>query len=100
MATLNPARPPSTGTVDVMLVDDHAIVRQGLRSILEREGDLRVVGEASTAETALAEVAGLVIEALPQVRQALNGAGLPCPASLALAAEKARNALAASPVAR
>ncbi len=58
MATLNPARPPaSAGTVDVMLVDDHAIVRQGLRSILEREGDLRVVGEASTAEAALAEVA-------------------------------------------
>lgn len=43
-------------TVDIMLVDDHAIVRQGLRSILERESDLRVVAEASTAAEALAVV--------------------------------------------
>ncbi|WP_310529845.1 MadR family response regulator transcription factor [Nocardioides sp.] len=36
-----------------MLVDDHAIVRQGLRSILERERDLIVVAEASTPDEAL-----------------------------------------------
>jgi len=47
-------RPPTT--VDIMLVDDHAIVRQGLRSILEREQDLRVVAEASSAAEALAVV--------------------------------------------
>ncbi|GAB3652762.1 two-component system response regulator MnoR [Nocardioides korecus] len=57
MATLSPPHAPSErATVDVMLVDDHAIVRQGLRSILERESDLRVVGEASSASAALAEV--------------------------------------------
>lgn len=43
-------------TVDIVLVDDHAIVRQGLRAILERESDLRVVGEASTAAEAMAVV--------------------------------------------
>ncbi|TWE11939.1 MadR family response regulator transcription factor [Rudaeicoccus suwonensis] len=43
-------------TVTVVLVDDHAVVRQGLRVILERESDLRVVGEATTAEEALAVV--------------------------------------------
>ncbi|KXP03170.1 MadR family response regulator transcription factor [Tsukamurella pseudospumae] len=32
----------------IVLVDDHAILRQGLRSILEREPDLEVVGEAAT----------------------------------------------------
>ncbi len=53
MATLTPA---VTQAVDIMLVDDHAIVRQGLRSILEREQDLRVVAEASTAAEALAVV--------------------------------------------
>ena len=42
--------------VRIVLVDDHAIVRQGLRSILERERDLAVVGEASTASEALAVV--------------------------------------------
>lgn len=46
----------SAETVGIMLVDDHAIVRQGLRSILEREPDLRVLAEASTAAEALAVV--------------------------------------------
>jgi len=39
-----------------VLVDDHAILRQGLRSLLEREPDLQVVGEASSAGEALAVV--------------------------------------------
>lgn len=43
--------------IDIVLVDDHGIVRQGLRSVLEREPDLRVVGEASTPAMALAVVA-------------------------------------------
>ncbi|MBF4481040.1 MadR family response regulator transcription factor [Rhodococcus rhodochrous] len=47
------ARP---GTVRIALVDDHAILRQGLRSILDREPDLEVVGEASTDVEALALV--------------------------------------------
>ncbi len=54
MTTLTP---PQHGhdveTVRIMLVDDHAIVRQGLRSILERERDLIVVAEASTPDEAL-----------------------------------------------
>ncbi|MBP2323546.1 DNA-binding NarL/FixJ family response regulator [Kibdelosporangium banguiense] len=44
------------GKVRIVLVDDHEIVRQGLRSILDREQDLRVVGEACTAGEALAVV--------------------------------------------
>lgn len=40
----------------IVLVDDHAIVRQGLRSILDRENDMGVVGEASTAAEARAVV--------------------------------------------
>jgi DNA-binding NarL/FixJ family response regulator len=30
---------------EILLVDDHALVRQGIRSILEEKSDLRVVGE-------------------------------------------------------
>lgn len=41
----------------VVLVDDHAIVRQGLRTILERQGDLVVVGEAGTVDGARTVVA-------------------------------------------
>lgn len=44
------------GEVRIVLVDDHAIVRQGIRSILEREDGMRVVGEATTAGEALALV--------------------------------------------
>ena len=37
----------------VLLVDDHAIVRQGLRMVLESEEDLQVVGEADTMRGAV-----------------------------------------------
>ncbi|RFU20117.1 MadR family response regulator transcription factor [Geodermatophilus marinus] len=43
--------------IRLVIVDDHAIVRQGLRSILEREPDIDVVGEASSAPEALDLVA-------------------------------------------
>ena len=43
--------------VRIVLIDDHAILRQGLRSLLEREHDLQVVGEASSVGEALAVVA-------------------------------------------
>lgn len=33
-------------SIRVLLVDDHAIVRDGLKTLLEAQGDLRVVGEA------------------------------------------------------
>lgn len=37
----------------VLLVDDHPIVRQGIRSLLEHEADLRVSAEAESAAAAL-----------------------------------------------
>jgi len=40
------------GKVTVLLVDDHAVVREGYRRLLERGGDIVVVGEASNAEDA------------------------------------------------
>jgi two-component system response regulator DevR len=41
----------------IVLVDDHAIMRQGLRAVLEREPDLHVVGEAANPADAVAAVA-------------------------------------------
>lgn len=38
--------------VTVLLVDDHAVVREGYRRLLERRGDIAVVGEAANAEEA------------------------------------------------
>jgi len=40
--------------IRVAIIDDHAIVRQGLRAMIDREPDLRVVGEASNARQATA----------------------------------------------
>jgi NarL family two-component system response regulator LiaR len=45
-------------TVSVILVEDHRIVRQGLRHLLELEGQIEVVGEAETGEEAVSQ-AGL-----------------------------------------
>ncbi|WP_291424808.1 response regulator transcription factor [Deinococcus sp.] len=42
-------------TVRVLLVDDHAVVRQGLRLFLGLDPDIQVVGEAANGEEALAE---------------------------------------------
>ena len=39
--------------ISVLLVDDHQIVRQGLRSILEADGRFEVVGEAATGKEAI-----------------------------------------------
>jgi two-component system response regulator DevR len=46
----------TTGTIRLVLVDDHAILREGLRSVLERQGGLVVVGEASSEAEAVAVV--------------------------------------------
>jgi len=40
----------------VFLLDDHEVVRRGLRELFEAEDDLTVVGEGATAEEALARV--------------------------------------------
>jgi len=43
----------------IMLVDDHEVVRLGLRALLERHPQFDVVGEASSAREALEKVASL-----------------------------------------
>ena len=50
---------PFVSTVRVLLVDDHAVVRQGLRLFLGLDEHIEVVGEASNGEEALAEAGRL-----------------------------------------
>lgn len=41
--------------ITVFLVDDHSVVREGYRRLLERSADIRVLGEAANAADAYAE---------------------------------------------
>jgi two-component system response regulator DevR len=52
-------RPPpiAQAVISIVLVDDHAILRQGIRSILERHPQMCIVGEAATSQEAMAVVA-------------------------------------------
>jgi len=43
--------------ITILLVDDHALVRAGVREILETQKDLVVVGEAASSEEAVGQVA-------------------------------------------
>lgn len=42
-----------TSQIKLLIADDHAIFRHGLRQILEKDPDLKIVGEAADGEAAL-----------------------------------------------
>ncbi|MGA4790400.1 response regulator [Nocardia sp. AB354] len=48
-----------TGTVRVLIADDHAMFRSGLRAVLDAAPDLECVGEAGDGRTAVADTARL-----------------------------------------
>ena len=50
-------------SLSVLLAEDHPVVREGLRAMLEAEGDLRVVGQTGDSS----EVGGLVEELRPDI---------------------------------
>ena len=57
MSDMNGSAPMGTETdrekIRVFMVDDHAVVRQGLRALIDAEDDMVVVGEASLAHEAI-----------------------------------------------
>jgi DNA-binding NarL/FixJ family response regulator len=55
---MNPEPTPAS-RVRVLLVDDHTVVRRGLRMVFDLEDDLEVVGEAADGREALERVAEL-----------------------------------------
>src|SRR5260221_14002454 len=60
-----------SGKIGVFLLDDHEIVRRGVRELLEAEPDITVVGEAGTAASALARI--------PPLRPDVAGLGVRLP---------------------
>ena len=47
-------------TITVLLVDDHPVIRSGIRTLLEKEGDINIVGEAENGHQAVQMAAELL----------------------------------------
>ncbi len=62
--------------VHILLVDDHALFRVGMRNILEREPDFEIIGEAEDARTAI----DLAIDLSPDI--ILMDLSLPAPGGI------------------
>lgn len=64
-----------SASISVLVADDHAVMRDGLRSILERESDIRVVGEAADGREAVLAAKQLLpaIVVMDIVMPELNG---------------------------
>jgi DNA-binding NarL/FixJ family response regulator len=54
-----PHAPQDQRPITVFLLDDHELVRRGIRTLLEIEDDIEVVGEAATAAEAVARIPAL-----------------------------------------
>jgi len=50
---------PAPEMIRVFLLDDHEVVRRGLRDLLEGEGDIEIVGESGLAQEAIARIPAL-----------------------------------------
>jgi DNA-binding NarL/FixJ family response regulator len=79
-----------TTTIRVLLVDDHAVVREGIRAVLEDFDEINVVGEAGDGDAALAMLSRTQPDLL---LSDLKMPGLP-------AADLVRRAIAAQPTVR
>jgi DNA-binding NarL/FixJ family response regulator len=51
--------PPRPGPIRILLVDDHAMVRRGMRDFLSLHDDLEIVGEAGDGAAAIEQAAAL-----------------------------------------
>ena len=72
--------------IKVMIVDDHAIVREGIAEVLEQSGDFEVVGQAGDGEEAVNKVQELrpdvvIMDILMPVKDGIEAVGIsrrPC----------------------
>jgi DNA-binding NarL/FixJ family response regulator len=76
--------------IRVLLVDDHAVVREGLRAFLQLQPDIEVVGEADGGETALAVAARVEPDVVLMDLLMPDGDGIAAIRELRLARPEAR----------
>ena len=75
MARMN-EEPRQQGKINVFLLDDHEILRLGVRGLLSAEPDIDVIGEAGTAASALARLPALRPDVAVLERAAAGGDGV------------------------
>jgi DNA-binding NarL/FixJ family response regulator len=76
----------SASAVRVFLLDDHEVVRRGLRALLESAGDIVVVGESGLAAEATARIPALQVDVAVLDARLPDGSGIEvCRAVRALA---------------
>src|SRR5206468_2238194 len=66
----------STARTKVLLVDDHDLIRRGLRHAFERDRQFEVVGEASTAAEAIRQAGALQPDVVIMDPRLPDGSGL------------------------
>jgi two-component system response regulator DevR len=62
--------------IRVFLLDDHEVVRAGLKHLLESGGDIEVVGEAGTAEAAISRIPALMPDVAVLDARLPDGSGI------------------------
>jgi two-component system, NarL family, response regulator DevR len=62
--------------IRVFLLDDHEVVRRGLRELLEAEADIEVVGEAESAASALRRIPALRVDVAVLDARLGDGSGI------------------------
>ena len=63
-------------TIRVFLLDDHEVVRAGLKHLLESSGDIEVVGEAGTAAVAISRIPALMPDVAVLDARLPDGSGI------------------------
>jgi DNA-binding NarL/FixJ family response regulator len=56
----------------VFIADDHKIVRDGLRHMMERSGEFRVVGDAGDGRTLVERVSALQADVVVTIKRRLG----------------------------
>jgi two-component system, NarL family, response regulator DevR len=67
---------PEGRPLRVMLVDDHEVVRSGLRALLEAGGDIRIVAEAGTVRMAVTAAARVRPDVIVMDVRLADGSGI------------------------
>src|SRR5690348_15981356 len=81
---------PKFKPLRVMLVDDHEVVRNGLRMMLEATGDARIVAEAGSVRAAVAEAERTRPDAIVMDVRLVDGSGIEATREIRAARPEAR----------